>query len=351
MSGFDERASFIDLVGWQKHCRRTYNHLSQEDHATLDEFTSRLSAATKANAPGSVNIVDFLNEHEIELNVLTERGQLVIVMFMEFFNYLEHVEHVSPKYDDLEYFLSKYEKFREYSQTTQEILMATANWISIILKFIPAKKNKGLIICVVPKYVEGLQTRYVTGSGQTHATNDRVYIYEVEGNVVRAHRHAPRRAKPGDAGYVSYDDDASVASGSVNSVPLALKPKDSKKNKKRSLKSDKKSLLNIDDRFNLDSDADILSHDGLSITAPSVTEERPPLCDDGYLSTPLGDDSPILKRTRMSRDITWGIDVNKKMHEEEDIFGLPLPHKSYHFAGETLVPADLCRSSSNGNLL
>lgn len=347
----------MDAAAWQKQCHKSYNHLSQEDLDILEAFIAQLSVATANNQPGSVNIVDFLTEKEIELNVLTDQGQLVIAMFMEFFRYLENVEKVQPKYDDLTKFCNKYERFREYSKSSQELLMTTANWIAKILQYIPAKKNKGLIICVVPKYVEGLQTRYVTGSGQTHATNDRVHIYEIEGEVVRAHRQAPRRPKRGDPGYLSQDDDNSVASGSVTSVSRPA-PSKAKYSKKRTLKHEKKPLLDIDDKYNLDSDADILSHDGLSVVAPDETPPRIPLhigsedTDDG-IDIHIGESSPYCKRTKLSRDITWGIDINKKMHEEEvdNIFGIPLVHKSYRFAGETLVPSDLCRTSSSNNLL
>ena len=47
----------------------------------------------------------------------------------------------------------------------------------------PPKKNKGLAIQVIPKLVEGYSAKYITGSGQTHATADRVHIYEIEGCV------------------------------------------------------------------------------------------------------------------------------------------------------------------------
>lgn len=348
MTDYSDRSMYTDTSGWQKRARADYEHLSAEDLDILDIFIERMAIAAQKDT--SVNIVDFLQDKNIELNILTEKGALVIVMFMEFFKFLEHVENFPKKYNTLEQFLNKYERFREQSPSNQSVLMTTANWVSVILKFIPAKKNKGLIICIVPKYVEGLQTRYVTGSGQTSATNDRVHIYEVEGEVVRAHRHAPRRLKPGEPGYQSQDDDGSVASGSASSVSYPTAKPQAKK-RKRSLKADKP-LLDVDDKFNLDSDADILSNDGLSIVAPEET--RPHLSsfesnDPNW--TPVGDSSPYLKKTKLSRDITWGIDINKKMKEEEDMFGFPPPHKSYHFAGETLVPADLCRSSSNSNLL
>ena len=49
---------------------------------------------------------------------------------------------------------------------------------------------------VIPKLVEGSMARYVTGSGQTQATTDRVHIYETEGNIAPLSRG--RRLQSGD---------------------------------------------------------------------------------------------------------------------------------------------------------
>lgn len=55
-------------------------------------------------------------------------------------------------------------------------------------KYLPARKNKGLAVQIIPKLVEGWNAKYVTGSGQTRATADRVFIFETEGGVTPAHR-------------------------------------------------------------------------------------------------------------------------------------------------------------------
>jgi hypothetical protein len=190
-----DRSYFTDTVSWQTHARDAYHHLSIPDLEILDTFIAGLSArATERNDDDEgADIVDFLTIQNIELNVLAEKGHLVIVMFLEFFKYLENVEKLEAKYASLESFLACYDKFSDRSLLEQNILWATANWVSNILKYIPAKRNKGSIICIVPKYVEGLQARYVTGSGQTAATNDRVFIYESEGAVIRAHRIRPSK--------------------------------------------------------------------------------------------------------------------------------------------------------------
>ena len=48
---------------------------------------------------------------------------------------------------------------------------------------LPRAQNKGLVMQVIPKVVEGWNAKYVTGSGQTSSTRDRVFLYESEGNV------------------------------------------------------------------------------------------------------------------------------------------------------------------------
>lgn len=72
--------------------------------------------------------------------------------------------------------------------------------MQLMFAMVPAKKNKGLSITVVPKVVEGCRVKYITGSGQTSATADRVHIYEHEGHVKpyqrgKLHRERENREK------------------------------------------------------------------------------------------------------------------------------------------------------------
>lgn len=88
-----------------------------------------------------------------------------------------------------------------------------------MLRYIPARKNKGLILTVVPKHVEGQQSRYVTGSGQTEATKDRVHIYELEGGVSRFRRQAPKRPRDEEGEDM---DGASTASMTTSRSPETI---------------------------------------------------------------------------------------------------------------------------------
>eukprot|EP00981_Chlorochromonas_danica_P006836 scaffold1493_cov172-Ochromonas_danica.AAC.14 len=60
--------------------------------------------------------------------------------------------------------------------------------MAILFTLITARKNKGLAMQVVPKIVEGWHVKYVTGSGQTRLTANRVQIFEFEGNTKANHR-------------------------------------------------------------------------------------------------------------------------------------------------------------------
>lgn len=88
------------------------------------------------------------------------------------------------KYRDLSVFLSAYEgQFDNIDEEEQLKLMDTANWMAIVLPMVVAKKSKGLILHVVPKLLEGFGVKYVTGSGQSKRTSNRVSLFEHEGNV------------------------------------------------------------------------------------------------------------------------------------------------------------------------
>jgi len=93
------------------------------------------------------------------------------------------ISHKHMKYQNTNIFLSVYPRFVHYDEKDVKTLCRVANWMVILFNLIPAKKNKGLILAAVTKFVEGPGVNYITGSGQTSATADRVFIYETEGNV------------------------------------------------------------------------------------------------------------------------------------------------------------------------
>jgi hypothetical protein len=99
------------------------------------------------------------------------------------------------KYQSLESFLEVYPEFENRPSAEQEKLFFSANWMHILFQITTAKKNKGLVMTVIPKLVEGNGVLYVTGSGQTQPTRDRVTLYEREGNVQpikRLHRKSKK---------------------------------------------------------------------------------------------------------------------------------------------------------------
>ena len=102
----------------------------------------------------------------------------------------EHYPVSLFKYQTVDAFLEAYEGrfFDDLEPAEQEILKDEANWYNVVSALMPPRKNKGLTIQVVPRLVEGWFTKYVTGSGQTKATADRVLIFETEGDVVPCHR-------------------------------------------------------------------------------------------------------------------------------------------------------------------
>lgn len=97
------------------------------------------------------------------------------------------------KYQSVADFLAVYVCFVGYDDARREHLMHVANWMAYLLSKIPARKNKGFALQVVPKLLEGWQARYITGSGQSRATEDRVKIYEVEGDVLPIQRLQPSK--------------------------------------------------------------------------------------------------------------------------------------------------------------
>jgi hypothetical protein len=106
------------------------------------------------------------------------------VVFLRVFR-IHNIE-VHHRYPSVDAFLQTYEgQFFDKPEDGKELvkLFETANWMAILLPMLVAKKSKGLVLQVIPKLLEGFQAKYVTGSGQSKATSNRVRIFEFEGNV------------------------------------------------------------------------------------------------------------------------------------------------------------------------
>lgn len=89
----------------------------------------------------------------------------------------------SFKYKSTQELLRAYPAFVGIGSEELDKLHKSANWMDVLFKLIPSKKNKGLSLRIVTDLVEGEHVRYITGSGQSQATSHRVMIYEKEGNV------------------------------------------------------------------------------------------------------------------------------------------------------------------------
>ncbi len=94
----------------------------------------------------------------------------------------------------MEMFLEVYPDFRDRSAVEQEKLRLSANWMDLTLYCVLPRNNKTFILNIIPRIVEGRNVKYVTGSGQTRPTADRVALFRLEGNCEKLQR-PPRRNK------------------------------------------------------------------------------------------------------------------------------------------------------------
>lgn len=95
---------------------------------------------------------------------------------------------------NMESFLRAYPDFRDRSALEQEKLRLSANWMDLTLCCVPPRNNKTFILNIIPRIVEGRNVKYVTGSGQTRATADRVALFRLEGDCEKLQR-PPRRKR------------------------------------------------------------------------------------------------------------------------------------------------------------
>jgi hypothetical protein len=133
------------------------------------------------------NIFTLLDTFRVyDLTTLNKEGSCLQALWVIFLRIMRKnlIDDSLFKYKCMPDFLQEYNgEFDKVDSAEQVKLFHTANWMQILFKMVPAKKNKGLAIHVIPKLVEGFSVKYITGSGQTKATADRVQIFEHEGNV------------------------------------------------------------------------------------------------------------------------------------------------------------------------
>lgn len=166
----------------------------------------RITAANHARERGinSVtsdwNLVTVAEEAGINLFHHTRDAEFLASIWIAFLTVMK--EHFPPdqhKFPNVDAFLEAYPEFQHTPAEEQTNLFNTANWMAVLFTMIPAAKNKGLVLQVIPQLVEGGHVKYITGSGQTEATASRVHIYEKEGHIVITHRSGGRSYKKKNA--------------------------------------------------------------------------------------------------------------------------------------------------------
>lgn len=158
------------------------------------EYIETALASPLSNTDPAATLSDILMTARHRYSQLSKEtslssGHVAILALLHLLKNLFSADNM--KYQSMESFLEVYPAFKGRVSTEQEKLFHTANWMHILFKITTAKKNKGLVMIVIPKFVEGNGVQYVTGSGQTQPTKDRVSIYETEGEVTpvkRLHR-------------------------------------------------------------------------------------------------------------------------------------------------------------------
>ena len=96
----------------------------------------------------------------------------------------------------MEKFLDTYPDFKNRNALETERLRLTANWMDLTFYTIHPKNNKTFVMTLIPRIVEGRNAKYITGSGQTKSTTDRVDIFRAEGRCEKTSRPPRRRKDP-----------------------------------------------------------------------------------------------------------------------------------------------------------
>jgi len=171
--------------------------LTDVEKESLKKFADE---AARLAASGEVDVTDFaagtwtmdvlVQTTDIPLRAYAKESLFSVALWVLF--YATTREHYPPeklKFQRVDAFLDAYGGyFNAMDPIVQEQLKDEANWFNVANALLPPQSNKGLAIQVVPRLIEGWHAKYVTGSGQTQATADRVLIFQTEGQVRPSHR-------------------------------------------------------------------------------------------------------------------------------------------------------------------
>ena len=116
---------------------------------------SSLESPLSASEPATV-LSDILMTARHRLSLLSKEVSLsphyvVIVALLQLLANLFAADNM--KYPSVESFLEVYPVFQDRGSIEKEKLFHTANWMHILFQITTAKKNKGLVMEIIPKFV------------------------------------------------------------------------------------------------------------------------------------------------------------------------------------------------------
>jgi hypothetical protein len=126
------------------------------------------------------DVLELTKEAGINTDAMEKTEPLYIALWVVWLQVTaRHLPGSSLKYQSLDSFLGAYPQFSGESASELIRLMKTANWMNFLFSKISARKNKGLVLEIIPKFVEGWQVRYITGMFPCPCCNVMGYICEV----------------------------------------------------------------------------------------------------------------------------------------------------------------------------
>lgn len=161
---------------------------TSEANSSLQAAETTRSKSTRSHQSVDASLGCMLNK-KLTVHDLGRSDERRIALQILFLFVLRH--HCPKKYPTLESFLAAYPSLRDQAHTEQVKLHSNGNWFDLALLTIKPQNNKSFLMRVIPRMAEGYKAKYITGSGESILTRDRVLIFRVEGDC-KPIRRAPR---------------------------------------------------------------------------------------------------------------------------------------------------------------
>ena len=169
------------------------------------------------------NMLTFAIKVGVDTDIPIRKNDELLLIEACLLEYVSETGRFNSDFIDMPMLLEMFPDFAEDDEEEQQRLLNWYNKLTIAMRIMPAEGNKGCLLKLLAKLLEGHGQEYVLGTGATRATNNRIRMYAELGKVVprtleRVQKPPARKAPNKENATVKFSDEPLVIKRS-DSIP------------------------------------------------------------------------------------------------------------------------------------